>query len=228
VDIVYICRPGDNEELRYSIRSISENMPHDNIWLVGSKPKWFNGNFIPVIDGINKFENIKNCIRAASESKEISSDFVLMNDDFFLLKKIDHLPDYNGGSLKTKVEEYQKLNPSAYYTKLLANTLKLLNKLGYKDPIDYDIHVPMIMNKEKLKIALTHSYSIRSVYGNMFDVGGEKIRDVKVYGKGRLNARSYDYLNSDFPFVSTIDESFNSLYETILKEMFSSPSIYES
>ena len=202
-------------------------MPHDKIWVVGGKPNWFNGNFIPVRDITNKFDNIKNCIKAAAESEEISDDFILMNDDFFLLKQIDHMPTYHGGLLKDKIDEYSRLSPNSYYTKLLKHTLRSLNNLGYKEPIDYDIHVPMIINKENLKIAATHPYSIRSVYGNLFDIGGEKITDVKVYSSGRLLLRSYDYLNNDFPFVSTTDISFNDLYRTTLRDMFPYPSMYE-
>ena len=46
MDIVYNCRPGkQNEELRYSIRSVMENLPHDNLWVVGGKPEWYTGNY---------------------------------------------------------------------------------------------------------------------------------------------------------------------------------------
>jgi len=227
LDLVYLCRAGENEELRYSLRSVFQNMPHDKIWVVGNKPRWFNGNFIPVKDSNNKFDNIKNCTKAAAESLEISDNFVLMNDDFFLLKKIDHLPNYHGGFLKNKVEEYEAFNSKSYYTKLLRNTLNLLNNLGYENPIDYDIHLPMIMNKESLKTIMHYRYSVRSLYGNIFNISGETVKDVKVYDKGTLAARSHDYLNSDFPFVSTTDSSFNRLYRDILKDMFPNPSIYE-
>jgi hypothetical protein len=85
----------------------------------------------------------------------------------------------------------------------------------------------MLMNKEDLEIALSHPYLVRSIYGNMFNVGGEKVTDGKVYSGGRLALKSYDYLNSDFPFVSTTDSSFNNLYNDVLKDMFPYPSMYE-
>ncbi len=225
MDIVYICRAGENEELRYSIRSVVKNLPHQNIWVIGNKPSWYNGNFVSVKDSGNKFENIKACIRTASDIEMISDDFILMNDDFFLLNKIDSLPTYHGGFLKDKVVHREQINPTFYYTKLLRKTLELLNKLGYENPTDYEVHMPMTMNKEKAKIALSHKYLERSVYGNLFAIGGEKVKDVKVYSGDKMP--SYDYLNNDFPFVSTTDGSFRQLYATTLRDMFPDPSVYE-
>lgn len=227
MDYVYVCRAGTNEELRYSIRSVLQNTPAENVWVIGGKPKWYNGNFVEVKDGHNKFDNIKNCIATISKTDEISDDFVLMNDDFFIVKEIDAMPNYHGGYLQDKVNEYTKLNPGSYYTKLLDKTLKYLQKIGYQNPIDYDIHTPMIMNKDNLSIAVQKPHSIRSVYGNMFDIGGTKITDVKVYHNGRLLNRSYNYINNDFEFVSSTDTSFNQLYKDLLKDLFPNPSKYE-
>lgn len=227
MDYVYVCRAGENEELRYSLRSLTTNAPKANVWLVGNKPKWFTGNFISVKDTHNKFQNIKNCMLAIAESDNISNDFISMHDDFFILKKINAFQIYHGGLLEKKIEEYSILDRSSPYTRLLFNTYKRLKKLGYKDPIDYDIHVPIIMNKDNLKQALKHPYLERSIYGNMFNIGGQEVTDVKIYNGGHLIERSYDYLNNDFEFVSTTDGSFSKLYNDLLKDMFPVPSIYE-
>ena len=103
MDIVYVCRPGENEELRYSIRSISNNLKYGNLWVVGYKPSWYIGNFLPIKDIGSKFNNIKNCLEVVSESQEISEDFVFMNDDFFLLQELDELQTYHGGLLLDKI-----------------------------------------------------------------------------------------------------------------------------
>lgn len=227
MDYVYVCRAGINEELRYSIRSVLQNTPAENVWVIGGKPKWYKGNFVAVKDGHNKFDNIKKCMSVISQTEEISDDFVLMNDDFFILKEIETVPVYHGGYLKDKVMEYAKLSSGSYYTKLLEKTLRHLQKMGYEDPIDYDIHVPMTMNKHNLAIALQKPHLERSMYGNMFDIGGTKRSDVKVYQNGRLFNRSYDYLNNNSEFVSSTDTSFNKLYKDLLKDLFTNPSKYE-
>ena len=43
MDIVYVVRPGDeNEALRYSLRSLA-NIPHRTVWIAGYRPKWCYG-----------------------------------------------------------------------------------------------------------------------------------------------------------------------------------------
>jgi hypothetical protein len=223
-----VCRPGTNEELRYSIRSVLQNTPAEKIWVIGGKPNWYTGNFIEVLDGNNKFENIKKCMSAIANSEEISDDFVSMHDDFFIIKKIKSMPVYHGGFLQTKVDEYIKINPRSYYANLLNKTLIYLQKMGYENPINYEIHVPMIMNKNNLSVALKKPYLERSMYGNIFNVGGTKRNDVKVYEQEQLSRRSYDYLNNDSEFVSSNDASFNKLYKDLLKDLFPNPSKYEN
>jgi hypothetical protein len=227
MDYVYICRKGDNEELRYSIRSVVKNLPPGNIWVIGYKPKWYTGNFIPVRDTQYKFDNIKKCMSAIVSSDEISDDFVSMHDDFFITKKIDSIPVLHGGLLEDRVSLYQKLAPSSVYTRLLISTHKRLVKLGIPNPLDYDIHVPMVMNKTLLDKVLTMPYLERSNYGNIFGIGGSISNDVKVYSKGRMSSRSYDFLSGESYFLSTEDSSFEKILDMLI-EMFPKPSVYES
>ena len=214
MDYVYICRSGDNDELRYSLRSIEENMPEGRVWVIGHRPVWYIGDFVPVNDIGGKFDNIKNCIKIASEHEEISDNFILMNDDFFALKKIDNMPVFHGGLLKDKIEKYKEQMMSPKYIKLLELTYKQLLANNIADPIDYDIHVPIVMNKEKLSQSIPIAYFPRSAYGNFADIGGTKITDVKVYGSVKIK-------NDDaFDFLSTEDRSFISLRDSILATKF--------
>jgi hypothetical protein len=59
---VYLCRPGKNEELRYSIRSVNAFYPNATIWVVGGKPDWYIGNFLEVEQSSNAFQNVKNSL----------------------------------------------------------------------------------------------------------------------------------------------------------------------
>jgi hypothetical protein len=228
VDIVYICRPGNNEELRYSIRSVVKNLDYESIWVVGYKPDWYVGNFLPVEDIRSKFDNIKNCLKIVSETNEISEDFIFMNDDFFLLEKIDSLPTYHGGLLLEKVKDYESMG-STKYSRLLRNTYEQLIRCGIKDPLDYDIHVPMPMTKSGLQKSFSKAYFPRSTYGNVLSVGGTMIKDVKTYKRGSsMSSRSHDIKENNLPFISTEDGSFAGVYKSTLQPMFPDPSIYES
>jgi hypothetical protein len=227
MDLVYICRQGDNEELRYSIRSAEENFNFTNIWVIGSKPDWYLGDFVNFPDKKNKFDNIANCINIIPDIGAISDNFVLMNDDFFFLKKVGLMPIYHGGLLRDKIDQYNELG-SRRYAALLERTYKNLVRQGITKPLDYDLHLPMPMNKEKLKQSRKKAYFPRSGYGNIHNIGGTLIEDVKTYSsKNPLASRSYNAYDSDAAFVSTEDDSFNNVYELILKDRFTKASAVE-
>jgi hypothetical protein len=227
MDLVYSCRPFENEELRYSIRSAVKHLDYGSIWLVGSKPDWYKGNFLSVDNIGNKYRNISNCLRHAVESDKISNDFIFMNDDFYVMKNIRTIPVVHGGLLSKRVAEYQELSTRSTYTTEMSKTLRYLIKSGYSDPLDYDIHVPMNMNKEMLDKALKSKCQPRSVYGNIANVGGEQIKDVKVYRFGPLTSRSFDYKNNDFSMISSQDDSFEMLREELLDKVFINKSEHE-
>ena len=219
MDLVYICKPGDNEELRYSIRSAVKNLKFDNLYLVGGKPDWYDGKFIAVEAIPNKFKNTQKCLSIVCSTKSISNNFILMNDDFFILKKIDKIIPYYSETIKNRMESYSKKSGRNYYFSILSETNKLLVTNGIKDPLNYDIHTPMVFNKVKLKRVLDLSLAPRSIYGNLYAIGGENIKDVKAYEK-RTNIKDFDI------FISTQEKSFIGLIE-YFEELFPDKSIYE-
>lgn len=228
MDYVYITRNGDNEELRYSLRSIAKNAPEGRVWLVGGKPDWFNGGHIPVKDKSSKFKNIAACLFAAASSDEVSEDFILMNDDFFILENIANFLPLYGGTLASKIASYTDLLGPTVYSNILGRAMKYINSKGIKEPLDYDIHVPLQINKKMFLELVPHdSLAPRSVYGNLAEVGGTEIRDVKTYNNPRYRSKSYTYDKDNSPFISSNDDSFDILYDTVLAEMFSEPSPYE-
>lgn len=228
MDYVYICRQGDNEELRYSIRSVVKHMPPGNIWVVGDKPTWYIGNFIPVDDIAGKFTNIRNAMSVAANSDLISDNFVLMHDDFFIIKPIKDIPIMHAGLLQNKIKEYSELDPGSRYVEVLSKAYSYLRRKGIKEPLDYDIHVPMVMNKNNLKTVVNKTNAPMSVYGNIFNIGGNQITDVKIYTNfNKLSGRSHDIKSSDSTFVSCEDKSFAKLHRAVLRSMFPNKTIYE-
>jgi hypothetical protein len=107
--------------------------------------------------------------------------------------------------------------------------MSVLNHLGFIDPLDYTLHVPMMFNKQKLAEVLVHPIaSIRTLYGNIHKIGGRKMLDVKVHGKNHEYApKSFDYRNEDSVFLSTADRTFASVKKNLLGPMFVEPSKYE-
>jgi hypothetical protein len=229
MDFVYICKDGNNEELRYSIRSVVQSFPDSNIWVVGGKPIWYSGNYINIKQVLTKYRNAIQNLNAICNSNEISEEFILMNDDFYIVKNINTIKTYHGGLLLDKINLYQKINSNSNYTRKLAATYKKIKSLNIESPLDYELHVPMVMEKKKLKQILQNNdqFLWRSIYGNVFGVGGEQMEDVKVYTKGPLVLKSYNLKKDDHIYLSSADTSFDMILSNILKKQFTEKTKYE-
>ena len=228
MDFVYICRDGENEELRYSIRSVLNSFPEAKVWLVGGKPEWYSGHCVPVEQNSNKYANALKNLKFLCEHPEISDDFVLMNDDFFIIKKINSVDQFYNGLLSDKINRFTQITGSSMYIKKLITTNKKLIDLGIKNPIDYELHTPMPMNKTGL-LDVIEKYPEclwRSMYGNLYNVGGTQMDDVKIYVNKRHLARSNEITDNSI-YMSTEDTSLKVMLDKMLRQMLPEPSIYE-
>ena len=228
MDFVYICRDGENEELRYSIRSVLLSFPEAKVWVVGGKPKWYSGNHVFLEQNDNKYANAVNNLKAVCNTPEISDKFILMNDDFFIIKKIETVEQFYNGLLSDKIDKFTKITGSSMYIRKLITTNNKLNKLGFTNPLDYELHIPMPMHKTGLSDILSqHSDCLwRSMYGNLFNVGGSQMEDVKVYKNKRHAARSAQITKNSI-YLSTEDTGLTMMVDNIFKELLTNPSPYE-
>jgi hypothetical protein len=64
------------------------------------------------------------------------------------------------------------------------------------------------------------------MYGNIFEVGGSQMQDVKVYTNRRHFARSNEITEHSI-FLSTEDQAFEGIKTKILNNLFLEPSAYE-
>ena len=228
MDFVYICRDGENEELRYSIRSVLLSFPEAKVWVVGGKPKWYSGNHIFLEQNDNKYANAVNNLKTVCNTPEISDRFILMNDDFFIIKKIETVEQFYNGFLSEKIDKFTKITGSSMYIRKLITTNNKLNKLGFTKPLDYELHVPMPMHKAGLLYILNEYPEClwRSMYGNLFNVGGSQMEDVKVYKNKRHAARSAQITKNSI-YLSTEDTGLTIMVDNIFKELLTNPSPYE-
>ena len=228
MDFVYICRSGENEELRYSIRSVMHSFPEAKVWLVGGKPDWYVGPYVEVDQNNNKYANALNNLKAICESSNISDNFILMNDDFFIIKKINKIDYFYNGLLSEKIDRFTKITGSSMYIKKLITTNKKLLEIGINNPIDYELHVPMQMDKINLLDIITKYPEClwRSMYGNLCNVGGTQMEDVKVYVNKKHLARSNEITESSM-YMSTEDTSLKLMLDKILKDLLPNQSNYE-
>ncbi len=225
MDLVWVCRGGENEELRYSIRSATANLEHTNVWVIGDKPDWYVGPFIQSqqVEG-KKYDNVSAGLLKAIEADQVSDDLVLMNDDFYVLQPTE-LDYYYSGMLDERIKRISTKSPNNLYSNRLTQTMHKLQDLGIPDPLDYDLHIPMKLDKSGLAEALEFP-QFRSAYGNLNDVGGQQVRDVKVYSSKLYSELSYNW-TVDSKFLSSDDGSFITLRQKLLKPLFPTASIYE-
>jgi hypothetical protein len=205
MDVVYLVRPGEeNEELRYSLRSL-KNMPHDKVFISGYKPSWAATRHIRSNSTYSPFRTTTNNLIAACESRAGSDDFILMNDDFFIMNEVDSIKPYNRGPYKNIIEKYQNKGTRNRYVVTMKRTERYLETLGLPT-ICYELHMPMIINKRKMlelirEIGRNQLYILnkRSMYGNYVSIGGRKVDDVKVITTDKISNKT---------FVSTTDHTF--------------------
>lgn len=241
MDVVYLLgsgSPWDNNEIRYSLRSL-KHLPHDKVFVVGERPEWLaniihldvKDNFAYLNGG--KFRNVIQKIRAACLDERVSESFVLMNDDFFFLTDVTEIKPYANGTLESMIEQYPD-KQSQYYNALV-RTKQFLQKQGIEQPINYAVHYPIVYEKKKfLQMTddidwLEKGYSWRTIYGNLFDIGRADRKDPKISSRLDFSdALFYGHkLLGDFLSISDnvallpefqkwIDERFpnKSLYET--------------
>lgn len=100
MDIAYILKekPDNYDELRYSLRSL-KNIQHDKLFICGYLPKFINNRkvtYIPTLQTLSKYENARNNKIELCKCSLLSDDFILFNDDFYMLEKInDPLEELN-------------------------------------------------------------------------------------------------------------------------------------
>ena len=185
-DIVYLLKPGPNEELRYSLRSVEKNFEHGRVIFVGGKPSDITPDvFIEVAQtGPTKWANTRRNLMMAVQDSRISEDFWLFNDDFFIMADYDKTQAEFDGELMAHIEEVEQRHGmlQSRYTKLLRSLHKTLTDAGIENPKNYAIHRPMLINKRKARETLERFPAepmFRALYGNINQIGGHEVKDCK-------------------------------------------------
>lgn len=177
MDVLYYIGSGsshNNDELRLSLRSLEKHCKDvDKVWVVGNRPAFLrNVEYLWVEDKYEWWKNAFIKTKAAIEAG-ISDEFLLMNDDFFMMSDFTakEYPYYHKGEIK---------DGDTPYKKVIYNTGEYLKSLG-KTAFHYGIHCPMRIEGKKyleLEKHLTSPMSVRCLYGNFYCTG-RLAKDVK-------------------------------------------------
>lgn len=147
-DAVDVCRFINNDELKYSLRSVQENIPWiNNIYIItdNQKPKWLNTENpkIKIIDHKEIIPEDKLPIfnSVAIENtipyiKELSEYFIYANDDMYFWNKVDKSFFFKGDKPIVRIDK--KINKHKNYTHLYGHMIYRAYKLAY-DKLGIDI-----------------------------------------------------------------------------------------
>ncbi|MGW0933655.1 hypothetical protein [Streptomyces sp. NPDC002666] len=228
MDVVYVVAPGDrNEELRFSLRSLAAHLPHDRVWIAGHRPAWVSEQvgLIEVPQQRSRFQNSTANLRAACLHGDVSDGFVYFNDDFFVMADVAEVPVWHRGPLGDVIEATR----SSLYRRGAQATALLMSRMGLdKDGplLSYEVHAPMVVNKEQMLATLDAGAGLpvlhkRTLYGNMHQLGGDQVDDVKVKG--------LDEAGPSADFWSTSDQSFaDGRIGELVRAAFPDPCRYEA
>lgn len=226
-DVVYILRNDINDntkELRYSLRSL-ENFKYKNVWFAGGQPiDLIPDKAFPIIqEGKNKMEKVIYTLKQICLNDEISEDFWIFNDDFFVMKPHEQCAVYSNGTIESLIGTIKKERRSSKYVRILEVTIKLL-KQNHLPTKNYALHAPMLINKQKaLKVLeeFPHATNFRNIYGNYYQLESTEIKDMKYFDNSRP-------INEDAIFLSTWEKSFSSgLVGQYIRKQFPNPSRFE-
>lgn len=214
MDHVYMVRPGENEELRYSLRSLDKHVPHDNVWIIGGWPDWVSN--VETIELPYTGDTSEN-IQVACANKDISDPFVLWMDDIYVTEPVDEIPILHNGPMSPR-------SGSSTWVRGYNSTSRWLRENVTQSPLSYELHVPLVVHKGPMLVALARLREIptrrphkRSVYGNLSKLDGVYARDSKV-----TNPRA----TIDGPWLSSADATFvSSVFPRL--GMLNTPSRFE-
>ena len=211
-DIVYFVKDEpENEELVYSLRSVEKNWPYRSVWFCGGCPTNLRPDQQMKIkqEGTSKWNKVRNMIEKVCLNDDITEDFWLFNDDFFIMKPMseDMPPQYNGDLISDALQMEKRQGHEDDFTRRLKCANSALLAAG-KTNLNYEVHKPMLINRKKALEVLKEfprTPAFRSIYGNCMNVGGESKHDMKIK---MVKFKNIFAIENKWEFLSTSDESF--------------------
>ena len=162
LNFVYVLGENKHDEIKFSVRSVLRLYNNANILIIGQKPDCLSVDHCYMDDNDTILINIWNkMIKACS----FFDEWVLMNDDFFLLK---HLPKYHF---------YSTMFPKKISS--IGEMIRVSRDM-FPDSPNYMVHTPLWIHSKTFLQNINKSISPRMMYcNNENKYKRVKIKDVK-------------------------------------------------
>jgi hypothetical protein len=173
LDVVVRVGPNIDDQLRYTLRSLSLNLPHARILTAGCRPLWTTCEHIDVPPVGGKFAHAYAVLRAILEADRLTDAVVIADDDMYLMRPLEVLPEYHCGPL-------ERIRATPSRRQGLADTLA-----ATPDTLCRDLHVPTLIDRASLldkldALDLPHARRTRVWWRTLSRGGCTPIRDAKV------------------------------------------------
>jgi len=233
MDILYILGTGSvwqDNEIRFSLRSAEKNiLDLERVFVVGENPDFLqNIEHIPCPDSYGiKWRNAYTKLLTACKNPNLSEDFLLLNDDFFVLKpiKASDYPFYFS-AIFSKNNSFVK---ARFLTTPQQTATQLPRRI--KDVRNFAVHRPVRLNKTKylamprFDLQMT-GFSPRSYYCNYYDVPGVQCADINL--SPRLSAAQFEKISAERTDMSIFSDTARSpIFRQWIFDKFPEPSRFE-
>lgn len=176
--------------MRHSLRSLDAHVPHGRVIVLQDKPRWIrNVEYLPITHGsMSRFDRVKDNLRALLAWPDCPDVFAFWNDDFFRMAPLEHYEAQDRGSAIEFGRHMVETQPSIYH-RSVANTADLLVERGYPDPLCYEVHAPIVVHADTLRLTFKMFDGVdtlwqwRTAYGNIAGLDSTQVTDPKVGGK---------------------------------------------
>jgi hypothetical protein len=222
MDVVYpYKRTADEFELRYSLRSLV-NLPHARTVIGGDKPRIVSDQvyWAGAIPHHDRFASSTINIVAAVEQCGIDGEFIVMNDDMFILEPWSVRHEHRG-----TIDEYLASETAkGGYRRRAEHTRDILRAHGVAEPLFFGLHTPTVYDASKILDLVSQfkgeRYLLRTLYHNLFPAPATYREDVKVRQWGTRD------LPADVMSVSDMC-AFDPRFRAWIHARFPEPSSYE-
>ncbi len=213
------------DELKYSIRSVLHHHPEATVCIVGDKPKWYDGPFIPKPRiARTSFQAFKDCYSKLQLACDHYEQFVWMMDDIYWIKPfsidIAAQPKY---VRHVWPKRYYDWKPSNAWAKTRAKAYAWLLE-NNRPTYDYASHLPQPIVGRYFK-QMEHELKISENYRNFECIYFNCFHSAAGRDWGRATCRivkSSTKIDASKPILNHIHSRYKGIVEEFLSQKFPS------
>lgn len=213
-------------DLRHSLRSLTNAPDITEVWCVGDIPTWFTGTRLPLEPKPEKFTNQRASLTAFVNYPGAPSRFYLFNDDHFVTDHVDgQLPTCHLG----KARDFFDVQARNSWHRAGLATAAWMEDIGHPDVLAYEAHTPLLFDTKRLA-SLLNAYPLGSpmLVGELYaasGAGGEgtDVGNAKVKPGDDLQAK----LAQPMPYLSVNPQTWDGEAGDLVRSMFTTPCRWE-